>query len=174
MSQFRDKAHSYITAKEIEEMCVKLGKSITEDYKDRDLFIICVLKGSLLFFADLVREIKLPVKMDFVRLASYGANTTSSGAVRVIKDISHSVEGKHVLIVEDILDTGHTLTFFRKHLEASKPASIKICTLLDKPSRRVVPIQADYCGKLIEDKFVVGYGLDYNEKCRNYKDILYV
>ncbi len=169
----RDKAHPYISAAEIEIICKDLGKKITEDYKEKDLLVICILKGSLLFFSDLVRHIKLQIKMDFVRLSSYGDSTESSGNVRIVKDISQNIRDKHVLIIEDILDTGNTLDFLRNHLEASKPASLKICTLLDKPSRRKRPINADYCGKIIEDKFVVGYGLDFQEKCRNYSDILF-
>jgi hypoxanthine phosphoribosyltransferase len=169
----RDKAHLYISASEIENICEDLGTRITADYKDKDLLVICILKGSILFFSDLVRHIKLQIKMDFVRLSSYGDSTESSGNVRIVKDISQNIHDKHVLIVEDILDTGNTLDFLRKHLEASKPASLKICTLLDKPSRRKRPVNADYCGKIIEDKFVIGYGLDFQEKCRNYSDILF-
>lgn len=169
----QEKANLYIPASEIENMCKDLGHQITIDYKDKDLLVICILKGSIVFFSDLVRHIKLQIKMDFVRLSSYGDSTESSGNVRIVKDISQGIRDKHVLIVEDILDTGNTLDFLRNHLEASKPASLKICTLLDKPSRRKRPIQADYCGKIIEDKFVIGYGLDFQEKCRNYSDILF-
>lgn len=172
---FREKASPYISASEIEKICERLGKEITKDYAaDKDLLLVCILKGSILFFADLVRHINLQVKIDFVRLSSYGSATESSGTVRIIKDVSQDIHGKNVIVVEDILDTGNTLDFLRKHLEASKPASLKICTLLNKPSRRKRPIEADYCGKIIEDKFVVGYGLDFQEKCRNYPDILYV
>lgn len=169
----RDKAHLYISASEIEKICKDLGARITADYKDKDLLVICILKGSILFFSDLARHIKLQIKMDFVRLSSYGDSAESSGNVRIVKDISQNIHDKHILIIEDILDTGNTLDFLRTHLEASKPASLKICTLLDKPSRRKIPVKADYCGKIIEDKFVVGYGLDFQEKCRNYSDILF-
>jgi hypoxanthine phosphoribosyltransferase len=171
---FRDKAQPYIPAKEISEICRKLGRQIEKDYKGKETVLIVILKGSILFAADLIRHINLPVKIDFVRLSSYAGQMKTSGVVRIIKDVSESIEGKHVLIIEDILDTGHTLSFFKKHLASHKPASIKICTLLDKPSRRQVPMQADYTGRSIEDHFVVGYGLDYHEKCRNYPDILYV
>lgn len=162
----------YIPSAEIQKITKKLGERITIDYKDKDLFLVCILKGSIIFFADLVRHIDLPVKMDFVRLSSYGNETRSSGNVRILKDISHDIEGKDVLIIEDILDTGHTLNFFRNHLLAFKPASIKVCTLLDKPSRRKISFEPDYVGKKIEDKFVVGYGLDFQEKYRNYNDIV--
>jgi len=171
---FRDNATPYISSKEIENICEKLGKQITKDYKNKDLLVICILKGSLLFFADLIRQIRLPLKIDFVRLSSYGDATESSGTVRINKDVSQDIKGKHILVIEDILDTGNTLDFLKRHLEASGPASLKICTLLDKPSRRKRPVQADYCGRTIDDKFVVGYGLDFQEKCRNYPDILFV
>lgn len=171
---FRDKAQPYITAKEIEEICKSLGSTIESDYTGKELIVVVILKGSILFAADLVRHINLKLKIDFVRLSSYAGQTKSSGVVRIVKDVSTSIQGKHVLVVEDILDTGHTLAFFKKHLQAFNPASIKICTLLDKPSRRLIPMTADYVGKTIEDKFVVGYGLDYDEKCRNYADILFV
>lgn len=171
---FRDKAQPYITAKEIENICHRLGKAIEKDYQGKDLVLIVILKGSILFAADLVRHVDLKMKIDFVRLSSYAGQTKSSGVVRIVKDVSTSIQGKHVLVVEDILDTGHTLSFFKKHLQAFNPASIKLCTLLDKPSRRLVPLEADYVGKTIEDRFVVGYGLDFDEKCRNYPDILFV
>jgi hypoxanthine phosphoribosyltransferase len=171
---FRDKAEPYIPAKEITEICKRLGAQIEKDYAGKETVLIVILKGSIIFAADLVRHIRLPVKIDFVRLSSYAGQMKTSGVVRIIKDISIPIQGKHVLIVEDILDTGHTLSFFKRHLQAFNPATVKICTLLDKPSRRQVPMQADYTGRAIEDHFVVGYGLDYHEKCRNYRDILYV
>jgi hypoxanthine phosphoribosyltransferase len=171
---FKEKALPYISAKEISDICKRLGQQIEKDYKDKNLVVICILKGSIIFTADLIRYINLPMKIEFVRLSSYGNETKSSGHVRIVKDISCDLQGKDVLVVEDILDTGNTLFFFKNHLMNSKPRSVKICTLLDKPSRRVAKIEADYCGKAIEDRFVVGYGLDYAEKCRNYPDILYV
>lgn len=169
----KDKAKLYIPAPEIEKMCQRLGKAITHDYKEKDLVVVVVLKGSIIFGADLLRHIDLPLQLDFVRLSSYGEKTESSGVVKVIKDTSLDLRQKHVLVVEDILDTGHTLKFFINHLQASRPASIKVCALLNKPSRRKVDVNADYCGREIEDKFVVGYGLDFQEKCRNYPDIYY-
>ncbi len=174
MPRFRDKALPFISEKEISEICIRLGLQISNDYTGKELIALVILKGSIVFAADLVRQISLPLKIDFVRLSSYGHGTESSGTVRIIKDISMNITGKNVLIIEDILDTGHTLTLFTNHLKASKPESVKICTLLDKPSRRKTFIKADYCGKTIEDRFVVGYGLDVDEKCRNYRDILYL
>ena len=169
----KDKALNYISASEISEICKKLGAQITADYAGKELIVICVLKGSILFTADLVRNIDLKLNVDFVRLSSYGDKTESSGTVRIIKDVSYDIRGKHVVVVEDILDTGHTLDFFHHHLLASKPASVKLCTLLEKPSRRQKEVKADYCGRTIDDHFVVGYGLDLGEKCRNYPDIWY-
>jgi hypoxanthine phosphoribosyltransferase len=169
----KDKAQLYITTDEIKKICEKLGREIEKDYAGLELVIVCILKGSVIFTADLVRNINLPLKIEFVRLSSYGDNTNSSGNVRIVKDLTSNIENKHVLVVEDILDTGTTLEFFKKHLQALKPASIKLCTFLNKPSRRKKNIEADYCGKIIEDHFVVGYGLDVAEKCRNYPDIWY-
>ena len=169
----KDKATLYISAEEIKNICRDLGKQIEKDYQNQDLLLICVLKGSVIFFADLVRQINLPLKMDFVRLSSYGSKTESSGTVTILKDVTQDIRGQNVIIVEDILDTGNTLKFLWNHLQASKPLSLKICTLLDKPSRRKVAMEADYVGRKIEDHFVVGYGLDVNEKCRNYADIFY-
>lgn len=171
---FKDKHKPYIKAAQIKRLCKQLGAQITSDYKDRDLVIVAVLKGSVIFFADLVREIKIPFETDFVRLSSYGHGTETSGVVKVLLDVSVSLRGKHVLVVEDILDTGITLNFFTDYLKKFSPASVEICTLLDKPSRRRIPLEAKYCGKKIEDHFVIGYGLDYKEICRNYADIYQV
>jgi hypoxanthine phosphoribosyltransferase len=164
----------YIKADEIQAICNKLGKQITQDYKGKDLIIIGVLKGGLIFLADLVRHIDMDFQLDFVRLSSYGHSTESSGKVTVHLDVSLPLKGRDVLIVEDILDTGITLDFFTKHLKQYEPSSIQICTLLDKPSRRKINVHAEYIGKKIEDHFVVGYGLDYKEMCRNYSDIYQV
>lgn len=171
---FREKTNPYIEATELRTICARLGRQISSDYQDKDLILVCILKGSIVFFSDLIREITIPVNIDFVRLSSYGHSTESSGVVRVIKDLSLDIREKNVLIVEDILDTGNTLNFLINHLKSSKPSSVKICTMLDKPSRRRVEVRADYCGRVIDDVFVVGYGLDYQEKCRNYPDIRFV
>ena len=169
----KDGAQLYISKEKIDRVITDLAARIERDYAGRDLLLVCVLKGSIIFFSDLVRKIKLPLKMDFVRLSSYGDKTESSGTVTIIKDITQDIRGKHVLVVEDILDTGNTLSFLCEHLKASSPASLKICTLLDKPSRRKIQIEAEYRGLEIEDKFVIGYGLDVGEKCRNYSEIYY-
>jgi hypoxanthine phosphoribosyltransferase len=168
---FKDKTKLLISRDEISKICKDLGAQISKDYNGQEILVICVLKGSIIFVADLIREITLPLTVDFMRASSYGNSTTSSGNVRILKDVSVDIKDKHVLLVEDILDTGHTLTFLTKHLLASKPASLKLCTLLDKPSRRVAAISADYVGRKIDDLFVVGYGLDYQQLCRNYPDI---
>lgn len=144
-----------------------LGKKITSDYTGRDLVLIAVLKGSVIFFADLMRSIDLPCSIDFISASSYGSSTVSSGKVEIKKDISCDIKGKDVLIVEDILDTGNTLSYLVDHLSAKEPSSIRICTLFDKPSRRIKPITAEYSCFTIGDQFIIGYGLDYDEKYRN-------
>lgn len=145
----------------------ELGAQITRDYAGRNLALAAVLRGSYIFMADLSRAIDLPLTVDFMAVSSYGAGTTSSGQVEIKKDLSDPIEGKDLLIVEDILDSGNTLYYLTDVLRARKPASVRICTLLDKPDRRVKPITADYMGFTIPDAFVVGYGLDYDEKYRN-------
>ena len=156
-----------LTKEEIEAVVKELGKKITEDYKGKNLFLITVLKGAVVFLGDLMRAIEMPCEIEFMVLSSYGSGTTSTGSVKIVKDIDLPLEGKDVLIVEDILDTGFTLSFLYKLLEERKPNSIEICTLLDKPDRRKVEISAKYTGRKIPDEFVVGYGLDYDEKYRN-------
>lgn len=170
----KNKTKLYITASEIDGICKTLGKRITQDYKNKDLVVIGILKGGLIFLADLVRNIDLDFQLDFVRLSSYGHSTITSGTVDIHLDVSLDIKNKHVLVVEDILDTGITLDFFTKHLRSFEPADIQVCTLLDKPSRRRINVDAKYIGKKIEDHFVVGYGLDYKENCRNYGDIYQV
>jgi hypoxanthine phosphoribosyltransferase len=156
-----------ISKDRINDRVRELGAEITENYKDCDLVVVGILKGALMFMADLIRHIQIPVLMDFAVVSSYGASTETSGVVRILKDLDQPIEGKHVLIVEDIIDTGLTMHYLVRNLEARKPASVKVCTLLDKPSRRKVDIKPDYCGFSIPDKFVVGYGLDYAEYYRN-------
>ncbi len=145
----------------------ELGEQIAADYAGKDIVLACVLRGSYIFMADLTRAIDLPMTVDFMAVSSYGAGTSSSGQVEIKKDLSDSIEGKHLIIVEDILDSGNTLYYLMDVLRVRRPASIKICTLMDKPDRRAKPIHADYVGFTIPDAFVVGYGLDYNEKYRN-------
>jgi hypoxanthine phosphoribosyltransferase len=148
----------------------ELGERITADYAGRTLTLVSVLKGSLPFMADLMRSIDLPVRIDLMEVSSYGgAATESSGLVRILKDLSASIEHEHVLIVEDIIDTGLTLNYLVRYLRGKNPASLRICTLLDKPARRLVEIPVDYIGFTIPDQFVVGYGLDYGEIYRNLK-----
>ncbi len=157
-----------LSEEELKNIVERLGTQITEDYKDKNLVIVSVLKGSVLFMADLMRAIKLPCKIDFMAVSSYGSGTKTSGVVKIIKDLdSEVVCGNDLLIVEDILDSGVTLEYLMKILSARNPNSIKICTLLDKPERRKANIKADYAGAQIPDAFVVGYGLDYDEKYRN-------
>lgn len=144
-----------------------MGRQISEDYVGKNLFMVSVLKGSLLFMADLMRAVTIPCSIDFLSVSSYGNGTASSGEVRILKDLDCSLEGKDLLVVEDILDSGVTLSFLLRTLSARKPASIRLCTFLDKPERRQVEIHPDYVGAVVPDKFIVGYGLDYAERYRN-------
>lgn len=153
--------------KQIKSAVIKLGKILTEDYKNKNPLLICPLKGSLLFFSDLIREIKTPCEIDFMSVSSYNSNTISSGEVKIKKDLDTNINGRHVLIVEDIIDTGITLNHLVKILGSRNPATLKICTLLDKPSRRIANIKSDYNCFEIPDKFVVGYGMDLAERYRN-------
>ncbi|MCC5466866.1 hypoxanthine phosphoribosyltransferase [Pelosinus baikalensis] len=146
---------------------VELGAKITADYAGEEILMIGVLRGAVLFMADLARAIKVPVAIDFMAVSSYGAGTSSSGVVRILKDLDENVEGKHVLVVEDIIDSGLTLNYLVDNLKSRQPASIKICTLLNKPDRRKVNVDIAYNGFTIPDYFVIGYGLDYAEKYRN-------
>ena len=152
---------------ELKARVAELGRQITEDYQGRAPVIISILRGSYIFMADLTRQIDLPCTVDFMAVSSYGTGTTSSGQVKIIKDLSESIEGRDVLVVEDILDSGNTLSYLLKLLEQRNPASIRLCTLLDKPDRRVKEVKVDYSGFSIPDAFVVGYGLDYAEQYRN-------
>jgi hypoxanthine phosphoribosyltransferase len=152
----------------IQAKVAELGARISADYAGRQLTLVSVLKGSLPFMADLMRALALPVRIDLMEVSSYGgAATESSGLVRILKDLSSSIEGQDVLIVEDIIDTGLTLNYLLRYLRGKNPASLRICTLLDKPARRLVDIPVDYIGFTIPDRFVVGYGLDYGEFYRN-------
>ncbi len=163
-----------MTSEEIASIVEKLADQISRDYTGKELVLVCILKGAFMFLSDLIRRLRIPVKVDFVRLASYGAGMKSSGLVEITKDIETPVEGKDVLIVEDIVDSGRTLQFLKERLALSNPHSIKICALLDKKARREVEIEADYLGKEIEDVFIVGYGIDFNEGYRHLPEIYYV
>jgi hypoxanthine phosphoribosyltransferase len=157
-----------LTEQQIQAKVAELGKRIAADYGGRRLTLVSVLKGSLPFMADLMRSTPIPLRIDLMEVSSYGGTSTeSSGLVRILKDLSASIEGEEVLIVEDIIDTGLTLNYLVRYLRGKNPASLKICTLLDKPARRLVEIPVDYIGFTIPDQFVVGYGLDYGELYRN-------
>ncbi|HEV8536704.1 MAG TPA: hypoxanthine phosphoribosyltransferase [Candidatus Limnocylindria bacterium] len=162
-----DVAEILVTAEQIAAKVGELGRRIAADYQGKDVVLVSILKGALPFLADLMRAIPIPLALDFLEVSSYGNATESSGAVRILKDLAHPIEGRHVLVVEDILDTGHTLSYVFDHLRAQRPESVRLCVLLDKPARRAVPIEIDYRGFEIPDKFVVGYGLDYAERYRN-------
>lgn len=151
----------------VQAKVVELGAILDRDYADKKPLMICVLKGALMFMADLTRAMKISLELDFMAVSSYGVSTKSSGVVRILKDLEAGIDGRHIIIVEDIIDTGLTLKYLLENLKSRKPASLKICTLLDKPSRRKVDLTPDYCGFEIEDKFVVGYGLDFAEEYRN-------
>ncbi|MBI5756012.1 MAG: hypoxanthine phosphoribosyltransferase [Nitrospirae bacterium] len=156
-----------IPQREIEKRVRELGTKITADYDGKELLMICLLKGAYIFFADLVRNIQLPVMVDFMMVSSYGAGTTSSGSVKIIQDLSSPIKGKDILIVEDIVDSGLTLSYLYKTLKAKRPRSLKVCVLLDKVERRKHSIPIDYIGFTIPNKFIIGYGLDYQDKYRN-------
>lgn len=156
-----------LTKEDIKEITDRLGKQIAEDYRGKNLVLVSVLKGSVIFMADLMRAIDRPLEIDFMVVSSYGNGTNTSGQVKIIKDLDLDLSGQDLLLVEDILDTGNTLHSLLKILSMRNPNSIKICTFLDKPERRIAPITADYVGATVPDEFVVGYGLDYAQMYRN-------
>ena len=156
-----------ISEEEVDKRIRELGEEISRDYAGKQIHLICVLKGGVFFMCDLAKMITVPVSMDFMCVGSYGDGTKSSGVVRIAKDLDESIEGKEVLIVEDIIDSGNTLYYLMDVLQRRKPASLRLCTLLDKPERRVKDVKVDYVGFEIPDKFIVGYGLDYAQKYRN-------
>lgn len=163
----RDVAYILIDVEMLQRRVAELGHYIDERYAGQDLLLIAVLKGSIVFMADLMRTITIPHEIDFMATSSYGTGTETSGVVRILKDLNKPIEGRHVLIVEDIIDSGHTLAYLSRILAARNPASLRIVTLLDKPERREVDIAVDWTGFAIPNAFVIGYGLDYNEKYRN-------
>lgn len=156
-----------IPEEEIQKRIAEVGAQLSKDYEGEEVLMICILRGGVFFACELAKHLTVPVSMDFMCVSSYGSGTVSSGRVKIIKDLDENIEGKHVLIAEDIVDSGNTLSTLIKILQVRKPASIRLCTLLDKPERRVVDIKADYSCFEIPDKFVVGYGLDYNQHYRN-------
>lgn len=156
-----------ISKEELAKRVAELGAEITRDYEGKKILVLGILKGAVPFMADLIREIKLPLAYDFMALSSYGVSTQSSGVVRILKDLERSVEDVHILIAEDIVDTGLTLKYLKDNLKARNPLSVKVVTLLDKAARRKAEVTPDYNGFSIPDEFVVGYGLDFNEEYRN-------
>lgn len=157
----------FFTEEQLQTRVRELGAQITGDYAGKDPLFVGILKGSFVFMADLMRRIDLNCRIDFMSVSSYGSGTSTTGAVKITKDLSYDIENRHVIVVEDILDSGVTLHYLSGYLRNRKPASIAICTLLDKPARRRAPVQADYVGFNCPDAFIVGYGLDYAEKYRN-------
>jgi hypoxanthine phosphoribosyltransferase len=163
-----------ISQDEIRQAVAKLASEIRQDYQGKQPLLIGILKGSFVFMADLIREIGLPVEVDFVKLSSYGSGTETSGKVKVVQGLKTKIKGRDVLIVEDIVDTGLTVSFLLDYLRKKKPASLKLCTLTDKPSRHKAPVAIDYLGFTVPDKFIVGYGIDWNEKFRHLRDICHL
>ena len=163
----KDVERILITSEEIGARVRELGQQITNDYAGQEILMIGVLRGAVIFMADLARSIKRPMDIDFMAITSYGLSTNSSGVVRIIKDLDEVVEGRHILIIEDIIDSGLTLNYLVDNIKSRKPASVRICTLLSKPDRRKVNVTVDYNGFIIPDHFVAGYGLDYAGKYRN-------
>ena len=163
----KDVERILITSEEIGARVRELGQQITNDYAGQDILMIGVLRGAVVFMSDLARAIKRPIDIDFMAISSYGLSTNSSGVVRILKDLDEVVQRRHLLIIEDIIDSGLTLNYLVENLKSRKPASVRICTLLSKPDRRKVDVQVDYNGFIIPDYFVVGYGLDYASKYRN-------
>ena len=160
-----------LTKDQIAKRVAEMAEEINRDYQGREIFGICLLKGSMVFSSDIIRQFTVPVTVDMMRASSYGHSTESSGSVKILQDLDKDISGRDVLVIEDIVDTGRTLKKTLAMLNLRQPRSLKICSLLDKPSRRVVPIDIDYVGFTIEDHFVVGYGLDFNEYYRNLPDI---
>ena len=162
-----EKISVLISEEEVDKKVREIADQISADYAGKSVHLICILKGSVMFACELAKRLTIPVTIDFMSVSSYGSGTTSTGIVRIVKDLDEPLEGKNVLIVEDIIDTGRTLAHLIEVLKTRKPESVKLCTLLDKPERRVVPVEVDYTCFQIPDKFVVGYGLDYDQKYRN-------
>ncbi len=163
-----------LSREKISSIVQHLADQISKDYKGRELVLVCILKGAFMFLSDLVRHLRIPIQIDFVRLASYGSEMKTSGKIEITKDIEISIEEKDVLIIEDIIDSGRTLQFLKDRLALLNPRSVKVCALLDKKARREVEMEADYLGIEVEDIFIVGYGIDFNENYRYLPEIYYV
>ena len=151
----------------LQERIRELGRELSQDYAGRELLLVGVLKGAVFFMADLMRELSVPCEIDFMAISSYGASTDSSGVVRILKDLDINIEGRHVLVVEDIIDSGLTLSYLVRNLESREPASLQVCALLTKPERREIDVDVRYVGFEIPNRFVIGYGLDFGERYRN-------
>lgn len=162
-----ERIRELISEADVAKRIAEMGAQISKDYEGEDVYLLCILKGGVFFTTELAKHITVPVNIDFMSVSSYGSETTSSGIVRIVKDLDTPIEGKNVLIAEDIVDTGRTLAYLMEHLKQRKPKSLKLCTLLDKPDRRVSDVHVDYTGFEIPDEFVVGYGLDYDQRYRN-------
>lgn len=156
-----------LSEKKVDERIQEIGRQISEDYEGKKVHLVCVLKGGSFFMCELAKRITVPVSLDFMSVSSYGSETKSSGVVRIVKDLDEPLKGKDVIVVEDIVDSGRTLSYLLDMLKDRGPESLRLCTLLDKPERRVVDVHVDYTGFQIPDEFVVGYGLDYDQKYRN-------
>ncbi len=167
MAFYENDVASFIDEAKLQARIRELGEQITREYQGKELTLICVLKGSVFFFTDLAMAIDLPITLEFLGVSSYQGGTETTGEVRITTDVSKPMAGKHLLVIEDIIDTGLTMSFLLENLRARHPASVKVCTLLEKPDRARTKVDIDYKGFVIEDKFVVGYGLDYGEKYRN-------
>lgn len=162
-----EKIRVLLNEEEVDSRIQEIAQKINQDYEGRELHMICILKGGVFFMCELAKRIKVPVSLDFMSVSSYGDDTKSSGVVKIVKDLDQPLEGKEVLVVEDIIDSGRTLSYLLEILQSRNPNSVKLCTLLDKPERRVTDVKVDYCCFNIPDEFVVGYGLDYAQKYRN-------
>lgn len=161
------KINVHLTEEQIEQRVRELGAEISKVYGDEPVCLICILKGAVFFTCELAKRITSPVEIEFMSVSSYGSGTSSSGVVRIVNDLGTSIEGKNVLVIEDIIDSGRTLSYLLENLKTRNPKTLRLCTLLDKPDRRVVDVNVDYVGFVIPDEFVVGYGLDYDQKYRN-------
>lgn len=162
-----EKIKVMLTEQEVDAKICEIGRRISEDYAGKQVHLVCVLKGGSFFMCELAKRITVPVSLDFMSVSSYGSETKSSGVVKIVKDLDEPLKGKDVIVIEDIVDSGRTLSYLMEMLRDRGPASLKLCTLLDKPDRRVVDVHVDYTGFQIPDEFVVGYGLDYDQKYRN-------
>ena len=162
-----DKIRVLLPEEDVNKRISEVAEQISKDYEGKQIHLICILKGGVFFTCELAKRITVPVEVEFMSVSSYGSGTESSGIVKIVQDLSTSIEGKNVIVVEDIIDTGRTLSYLLENLKTRSPKSVRLCTLLDKPERRVVDVKVDYVGFEIPDEFVVGYGLDYNQQYRN-------